>query len=285
MEMKPDGSLTGYVGGYRLWETVYKGWVNARGTVIEVLTWVQAYSGAARDQVLADVASEIAQMVKAGGPNQTASKESRATPPTSPIAATPNGGMQDRLTSANPTIPNGSRAAGLSRNARAERDEARQQIESYLTQLQNALQRGVVDREAAMTQMGALLTLTQAAEHDAQYEPHELDSIFERGSEASRIIALGLVQVRPTAASLRISLEATSRPRTPWEQYLGLVVLESLVQTLSTDQKQEVERIIRKQQGGRAGEYITPQNKGRWEVATRILRQVKKRSTGASEDA
>jgi hypothetical protein len=39
--MKPDGSLTGYVGGYRPWETVYKGWVNARGTVIEVLTWVQ----------------------------------------------------------------------------------------------------------------------------------------------------------------------------------------------------------------------------------------------------
>jgi hypothetical protein len=41
LEMKADGSLTGYVGGYRPWEPVYKGWVNARGTVIEVLTWVQ----------------------------------------------------------------------------------------------------------------------------------------------------------------------------------------------------------------------------------------------------
>jgi hypothetical protein len=41
LEMKPDGSLTGYVGGYRPWEAVYRGWVNARGTVIEVLTWVQ----------------------------------------------------------------------------------------------------------------------------------------------------------------------------------------------------------------------------------------------------
>src|SRR5215468_6149931 len=41
LQMKPDGSLTGYVGGYRPWEPVYKGWVNARGTVIEVLTWVQ----------------------------------------------------------------------------------------------------------------------------------------------------------------------------------------------------------------------------------------------------
>src|SRR5262249_28208097 len=28
-------------GGYRPWEPVYRGWVNARGTVIEVLTWVQ----------------------------------------------------------------------------------------------------------------------------------------------------------------------------------------------------------------------------------------------------
>jgi hypothetical protein len=39
--MKPDGALTGYVGGYRPWEPVYRGWVNARGPVIEVLTWVQ----------------------------------------------------------------------------------------------------------------------------------------------------------------------------------------------------------------------------------------------------
>lgn len=41
LEMKPDGSLTGYVGGYRPWEPVFKGWVDARGPVIEVLTWVQ----------------------------------------------------------------------------------------------------------------------------------------------------------------------------------------------------------------------------------------------------
>jgi hypothetical protein len=41
LEIKPDGSLTGLVGGYRPWEAVYKGWVNARGPVIEVLTWVQ----------------------------------------------------------------------------------------------------------------------------------------------------------------------------------------------------------------------------------------------------
>ena len=41
LEMKPDGTLTGYVGGYRPWEPVYKAWVNARGPVIESLTWVQ----------------------------------------------------------------------------------------------------------------------------------------------------------------------------------------------------------------------------------------------------
>lgn len=41
LTMKPDGSLTGYVGGYRPWKDVYTGWVNARGPVIESLTWVQ----------------------------------------------------------------------------------------------------------------------------------------------------------------------------------------------------------------------------------------------------
>jgi hypothetical protein len=41
LQMLPDGSLKGYVGGYRPWQSVYRGWVDARGPVIEVLTWVQ----------------------------------------------------------------------------------------------------------------------------------------------------------------------------------------------------------------------------------------------------
>jgi len=38
--MQEDGTLTGEFGGYRPWEPVYEGWVRARGTVIESLTWV-----------------------------------------------------------------------------------------------------------------------------------------------------------------------------------------------------------------------------------------------------
>jgi hypothetical protein len=41
LQMKPDGTLSGFIGGYRAWEPVYKGWVNARGPVIEALTWVE----------------------------------------------------------------------------------------------------------------------------------------------------------------------------------------------------------------------------------------------------
>jgi hypothetical protein len=41
LTMKPDGTLSGVLAGYRPWATVYKGWVDARGSVIEQLTWVQ----------------------------------------------------------------------------------------------------------------------------------------------------------------------------------------------------------------------------------------------------
>ncbi len=41
LQMLPDGSLKGYVGGYRPWKPIYQGWVDARGPVIEALTWVQ----------------------------------------------------------------------------------------------------------------------------------------------------------------------------------------------------------------------------------------------------
>ncbi len=41
LSMNEDGSLRGYVGGYRPWQAVYDGWVDARGPVIESLTWVE----------------------------------------------------------------------------------------------------------------------------------------------------------------------------------------------------------------------------------------------------
>lgn len=41
LQIQADGSLKGYLGGYRPWFPIYKGWVNARGPVIEALTWVQ----------------------------------------------------------------------------------------------------------------------------------------------------------------------------------------------------------------------------------------------------
>jgi len=41
LEIKPNGSLVGLVGGYRPWFPIYRGWVEARGSVIEQLTWVQ----------------------------------------------------------------------------------------------------------------------------------------------------------------------------------------------------------------------------------------------------
>lgn len=41
LTLKPDGGLSGYVGGYRPWKPIYDGWVAARGPVIEALTWVR----------------------------------------------------------------------------------------------------------------------------------------------------------------------------------------------------------------------------------------------------
>lgn len=41
LKMKPDGTLSGLLGGYRPWKDVYNGYVKARGSVIEQLTWVQ----------------------------------------------------------------------------------------------------------------------------------------------------------------------------------------------------------------------------------------------------
>jgi hypothetical protein len=41
LQMKPDGTLEGYLGGYRPWMPVYTALVNARGPVVEVLGWIE----------------------------------------------------------------------------------------------------------------------------------------------------------------------------------------------------------------------------------------------------
>lgn len=41
LAMNKDGTLKGVVAGYRPWEPVYRSWVQARGPVIESLTWVR----------------------------------------------------------------------------------------------------------------------------------------------------------------------------------------------------------------------------------------------------
>jgi hypothetical protein len=41
LKMKADGSLEGYIGGYRPWKPVYTALVNARGPVVEVLGWIE----------------------------------------------------------------------------------------------------------------------------------------------------------------------------------------------------------------------------------------------------
>lgn len=41
LEMKPDGTLAGYVGGYRPWLPIYTALVNARGPVVEILGWIE----------------------------------------------------------------------------------------------------------------------------------------------------------------------------------------------------------------------------------------------------
>lgn len=41
LKMNSDGTLSGLLAGYRPWFPIYRGWVEARGSVIEQLTWVQ----------------------------------------------------------------------------------------------------------------------------------------------------------------------------------------------------------------------------------------------------
>jgi hypothetical protein len=125
----------------------------------------------------------------------------------------------------------------------------------------------------AMSQRGAERTATmsnsageiRALAWFADYSFDDIKKIYEKGTTGDRIVALSILQVNPNREGFELALTSIKDPMGPNEQYEALRLIESWIDSLTSEQKQQVKSAIEGQQ------YIIPENRSRWEASQQIL--------------
>lgn len=103
-------------------------------------------------------------------------------------------------------------------------------------------------------------------------DPQSVEHLFNLGTEGNRITAIALMQTDPALASARVASDALENPRSAFEQYHALRLVEAIAarQPESADAGQLrviVDRLLR---SGRFG----AQNSDRCNLAARILSMI-----------
>jgi hypothetical protein len=147
--------------------------------------------------------------------------------------------------------------------------EARAELAAALAEYQalRALPFGP-ERTAKMSAVAARIRAFAAR---CDFTPAELRALLRSNPEGGAVVLSALAQRHPDAGYFDIVLRGVREPAGPQEQYEALLAIEALVPSLTAAQRKAVAEVIR----GQA--YLTPENRGRWEVSRRILKAIKPR--------
>ena len=99
-----------------------------------------------------------------------------------------------------------------------------------------------------------------------RFSENMLESLFRRGSDGDRMVALLLIQTAPAPGYLDVAVEAVSKPRSPFEQFQGLRAIHLMIHLLNARQRQTVAAVLAKARK----RYLIPANVSRWQLYTDI---------------
>jgi hypothetical protein len=102
---------------------------------------------------------------------------------------------------------------------------------------------------------------------------------FARTSDGKRVIGLALIRaLRHPQTSLEVfyevALDGIANPRSPFEQYQALRIMENMVtyRVLGGEQRRRLTDALKHQRGGGTGAIITPDDPSRWDLSGNLLR-------------
>jgi hypothetical protein len=98
------------------------------------------------------------------------------------------------------------------------------------------------DRTSAL---GALVNVVERQAGRGRWQPAETRALFESGLDGARVFALAMMRARPRAEDLDLAIDAACHPRSRFEQWHGLTVVQRILPSLAVAQRQQLVHSLR----------------------------------------
>jgi hypothetical protein len=154
--------------------------------------------------------------------------------------------------------------------------QARAALAAYVREYET-LRSSLPPSDERTFRMSTIVAQVRALASQAHYAADDIRSLFNRGQDGDRIVALGLLQVSPFRERFDLALEAIGNSRSAFEQFHGLRVVEAMLPLLSDADIECLLKVFEEQRK----KYLIPENRDRWSLYQTILEKInKKGSTG-----
>jgi hypothetical protein len=92
--------------------------------------------------------------------------------------------------------------------------------------------------------LDALVAVVERQAGIGRWAPADVRALFESGLDGARVFALAMMRASPRIGDLDLAIDAACRPRSRFEQWHALTVLQRAVPGLSAEQRQEIARSL-----------------------------------------
>lgn len=106
---------------------------------------------------------------------------------------------------------------------------------------------------------------------EAHYSPQEVWRLFSQGHEGLRLASLEMLHRHPYPECFGLVIDAISQPRSAFEQFSALKTAEKMLSAMTPDQREQLRRAIVDQRSGGPGQWISQEDRSRWNLSQRIL--------------
>ena len=182
--------------------------------------------------------------------------EARATPANAPALHELRTALEEHL-------------AALAPDAKA----AREQLDEYARRY-DELRKTMPSGPQRTWEMTRLMSAARALVPQAAFTSAELRNKLASSSEGQRIVALAAMQTGADPAQFDLALDAIENSRSAFEQYHGLLAIDSTLDRLTPQQRGRLREVLEKQRSQEKGGWITPADPSRWDLSGLILKRL-----------
>jgi hypothetical protein len=113
-------------------------------------------------------------------------------------------------------------------------------VDSKITELAQSYEKIRRDLPSGRERTKAMGGIVAVARSIAATSSISAESVFKKGGDGNRVVALGIIRAAPKPSDVDILVTGISEPRSPFEQYQALRAAEALFSQLDDSNKQKL---------------------------------------------